>query len=410
MRYSALVMLLVMLLLPVQVFAEQVQGRVDGVHDGDTLLPNGAGQAAPTRRKPTKDEIVVQLNPLLGTSYSNYNDFFKNQLKAGHFLGLAIGDNIHPELQTQLTQAEKALRDKGLSDKASDWGIYKISGGGTESGGHRWGLAIDINYDSNPYVLHEAGEVDLDRQLRQVYDRIVWFILGKGRSDLGETITQGISPSGFKSISDAYDRIQEESKAMVRYFQFMKDRSLLKLFIQVEWLNIPQHFVKPDADQWISIMKQDYLALGGVLDGKRASTIKRSDGEDADRPFSGGDAKRRDPAKGFLDIPRPIVEALTISADEKNRRLKWGAIDFLGGVSGDVMHFYLEGGTFHQLLQKATANAQALIPLTSSGTNADSVRVLKIGRERHPGSQNPCKGDFKPEPSEFLKTNIGSLQ
>jgi hypothetical protein len=410
MRYSAFVMLLAMLLLPVQVFAEQVRGRVVGVHDDDTLLPNGSGQAAPTRRKPTEDEILVQLNPLLGTSYSNYNDFYKNQLKAGHFLGLAIEDNIHPEIQTHLTQAEKALRDKGLSDKASDWGIYKIDGGGPESGGHRWGLAIDINYDSNPYVLHEAGEVDLDRQLRQVYNRIAWFILGKDRSDLGEMITQGISPSGFKSISDAYDRLQEESKAMVRYFQFMRDRSLLKLFVQEEWPNIPQHFVKPDVDQWISIMKQDYLILGGVLDGKRAPTIKKNDGEYADRPFSGGDATRRDPAKGFLDIPRPIVEALTISADEKNRRLKWGAIDFLGGVSGDVMHFYLEGGTFYQLLQKATANAQALIPLTSSGTNADSVRVLKIGRERHPGSQNPRKGDCKPEPSEFLKTNIGSLQ
>jgi hypothetical protein len=53
MRYSALVMLL----LPVQVFAEQVQGRVAGVHDGYTLLANGSGQAAPTRRKPIKDEI-----------------------------------------------------------------------------------------------------------------------------------------------------------------------------------------------------------------------------------------------------------------------------------------------------------------------------------------------------------------
>ncbi|HEY5138624.1 MAG TPA: hypothetical protein VIJ25_04815, partial [Methylococcales bacterium] len=69
-------------------------------------------------------------------------------------------------------------------------------------------------------MLHEAGEVDLDRQLRPVYDRIAWFILGKDRSDLGEMITQGISPNGFKSISDAYDRLQEESKAMVRYFQF----------------------------------------------------------------------------------------------------------------------------------------------------------------------------------------------
>jgi hypothetical protein len=126
-------------------------------------------------------------------------------------------------------------------------------------------------------------------------------------------ITQGISPSGFKSISDAYDRLQEESKAMVRYFQFMKDKSLLKLFVHVEWLNIPQHFVKPDVDQWISIMKQDYLILGGVLDNKRAPIIKRSDGEDADRPFLGGDATRRDPAKGFLDIPRSLSE----NADEE---------------------------------------------------------------------------------------------
>jgi hypothetical protein len=77
---------------------------------------------------------------------------------------------------------------------------------------------------------------------------------------------------------------------------------------------------------------------------------------------------------------------------------------------GDVMHFYLEGGTFYQLLQQATANAQALIPLTSSDNQADSVRGLKIGRERPPGSQNRCKGNCKPEPSEILKTNTGSFQ
>ena len=84
----------------------------------------------------------------------------------------------------------------------------------------------------------------------------------------------------------------------------------------------------------------------------------RSDGKIADRPFSKGNSSLRDPVKGFLDIPKQIVEALTLSADGKSRRLMWGAIDFYG-ESGDVMHFELRSGSFYHILQQAVITARA---------------------------------------------------
>lgn len=299
----------------------------------------------------SSDDIAVQLGPLLGKSFANYNDFFKSGiLQQGRFLGQLI-NKIHPDLQAKLTAAENALNGQGYTSQPGS--IYKIGGGDPASGGHRWGLAIDINYDSNPYIMHENCEPELDQQLGPVYQRIMYFILTRHYgSVIPEKIKKGLAPGGFASVSDAYTQLMEESQAMVRYFALMDDDAGRAALGQPRG---------DDPATWKATMQSDYLILGGVLNGQQLPSLPAHKDPDPkknctslqDRPFvlkAGASAAKRDPKKGFLDIPQPVVEALAAQG------LTWGAIGF-GPESGDVMHFDLRSGTFYSQLQQAKASA-----------------------------------------------------
>ncbi len=297
---------------------------------------------ATKKPKPTPDQTAVQLGALLGQSFSNYNDFYNsNTLQQGRFLGQLI-KKIHPDLQAKLTAAENALNGQGYVSQPGS--IYKIGGGDPLSGGHRWGLAVDINYDSNPYIMHESGEAELDAQLFGVYERIVWLITGVTYGSVIPTkITQGV-PAGFSSVTDAYTQLMQESQDMVQYFALMDNDANLAALCQQRTAN---------ATDWKSRIQSDYVTLGGTLPGVTAPSIPAGQ----DRPFvlkGGASAAKRDPKKGFLDIPQPVVEALTAQG------LIWGAIGF-GPESGDVMHFDLRSGTFYTQVQQAWNNAQAAL-------------------------------------------------
>jgi endonuclease YncB( thermonuclease family) len=75
MRYRVLIVLLVVLLLPGLTFAAEIQGRVVGVHDGDTftLLQNGNQQTkirlaeidAPESKQPYGNKAKQELSSLI---------------------------------------------------------------------------------------------------------------------------------------------------------------------------------------------------------------------------------------------------------------------------------------------------------------------------------------------------------
>jgi hypothetical protein len=298
---------------------------------------------------PTKDQVAAQLGTILGKNYRDYDDFFRGELKPGRFLGQIIS-SIHPDLQDKLTAAESALNSQGYVSQPGS--IYSIGGGDPKSGGHRWGLAIDINYLSNPYVMHDQGEADLDAVLYDLYERINLLMWKREHSVITNNITKGV-PGGFATISDAYDQLKEESDGMVNYFSLMDDDARFNQFVH-DWNTAkPGRIPYLNSDNWKARIPQDYLLLGGTRNGQQAPALPAGE----DRPFalkSPGDALKRDPKKGFLDIPKPVVMALT------GQGLIWGAIGF-GPESGDIMHFDLRSGTFYSQVRQAYANAKAAL-------------------------------------------------
>ncbi len=252
---------------------------------------------------------------------SSYDDYVQKELTSTTFLGQTVA-KIGPQLVDRLKAAEAALQATSYTSSPSVDSTFR-----SRKGMHGWGLAVDFDVLEDPYVLNEAGEVALDKDLRTAYDRIADFVLGLPKSCLRK-LTQGRSAFS-NSINTLYDALSAESQAMRTYFRLMNDRAALTAFLANDWMTVHPGKSSPDAAKVQSQMQQDYETLGG----KTAAGSKKPTGSSADRPFapmSGGGAG--DPATGFLNLDKDFVLALTGAG------LAWGAID-MGGASGDIMHF-----------------------------------------------------------------------
>jgi hypothetical protein len=121
--------------------------------------------------KPAADKesvFGVPLNSIGGDAEHKPTAKFRERLKAGEARAREIIARAGE--QVPLTKAE--------------WGVDKISSSG--GGRHKVGVAVDINYDSCPYVIGEDGESALDTRasganfdsLSVTYDRIAWITRG----------------------------------------------------------------------------------------------------------------------------------------------------------------------------------------------------------------------------------------
>jgi hypothetical protein len=260
-----------------------------------------------------------------------------------------------------------------VPEKMADWGVDKITSGG--GGRHAKGVAIDINFDSCPYVIGEAGEGGLDKaaqganfdSLADTYDRIAW-VMGGARSAINTVISPHGAKTDTRKSSDTstqagadYDKLKADSEAMQRYFALVGEPdATLDATVKAIPAGAPaatKLSALKTADDLRKRIAFDYLAVGGAranLDalaaGERtklpgyglpaaaptvkSTTEKKPDGtaKDADRPFAGGDSTRA-PEKGYMNIRKEIVMGLT------GVGMRWGATDFGPGASGDIMHF-----------------------------------------------------------------------
>ena len=291
---------------------------------------------------PTLDEIAQEMG------YASKDDYVAKVLKPATVFGLSVGGGIHPDFYKKLQQAEDKAKKMITPEPASaaDWGIRSISGyqAGKKGGWHPWGLAIDIDYDRNPYIMHEDGETALDKLLEPVYQRISRLVLNRD-SVIPKKMTEGAKSA--RRAGDLYDRLREESDAMVTYFKAMQNTKLLQEELDKHDLHDVSFWEKvwgvknetPSLDRLQEIMMRDYVILAGeagpAITGKtyadRKTVLK---GISGDVPFDdkSDTLASRKPENGFLTIRKEIVQALADAG------LRWGAIDF-GGASGDVMHF-----------------------------------------------------------------------
>ena len=241
--------------------------------------------------------------------------------------------------------------------------------------------AVDIDVKGQPYIMHEKGEGNIDKDVGEVYDRIAFWsyyrksIIPQGITSVarpkGGTGTQRTwtNPSTGKqepiTTGELYDLLKSESTGMQGYFNLLlkSDRDLqiaVDAFLvfndaplaNITKLKLPTDESMPSVLAFRQRIADDYRLLGGSkaqLDAFAGTTIgaasKAPPARTGDRPFEGGvpagttlksgapdPAQVRRPELGFLILPREVVVALTEVG------LVWGAIDF-GGESGDVMHF-----------------------------------------------------------------------
>ncbi len=142
------------------------------------------------------------------------------------FLGQRV--EVAEAMIAPMQAAEARILETASSDPAH--GIRQAGGWDVRNAGlHTWGLAVDLNYFSNPYVMHEDHEGterggamapgSLDAQLAPVYHRIAALMLNREsvipRQMLG-------SRSGAAAM-ELYDRLAEESQAMRDYFALLEN-------------------------------------------------------------------------------------------------------------------------------------------------------------------------------------------
>jgi len=352
-------------------------------------------------RVPTDDEVVQQLDRRQRTTYGNYAGY-----RATLVNGTVFGHSVSGVTRSFLRKLQKAETDaaKAIGGSSPDFGVVSISGYRAGDGMHNWGLAVDINYDGLPYIMHERGEETLDRELKPVYERISRLILHRA-SGVPHDITQGARSA--TRTSNFYDQLLQESNAMILYFRCMQDPKELAAVIQrasaaFDWNPISGSSAAPTVDSLQTQMMADYVTLAGrsgpAIAGKSypvPRTINRSTRGRADRPFETRNPAQRAPELGYMSIRKELVMALS------NQGLRWGAIDF-GAESGDVMHFDDqpgEGAQIDQAKADAKANAATSQSLQAAGVTCavdvavDEHAALIFSNESPLASRSDC--DFR---------------
>jgi hypothetical protein len=353
------------------------------------------GSPAPALPPPTHDQIAAEMGSALGGPYTDYASYVATMV-SGRFLGHTIARGVRQEFLTKLADAETKIADEYTQSGnpvPTGHGISSVGGFRNSAGYHGWGLAIDLDVARNPFVMHESGERDLDRQLAPVYHRVAEFILnspiGTQQSIIPTLITSGggltaTSPTGRRDrMAEYYDRLLLESNAMKRYFELMNDPTALVAYLAGPWSQTHPQATPPPAADVTSQMWQDFATLGGAIPrgGPPGVTgfVAPADAT-GDRPFHPRSAGQQDPGEGFLTIPREVVLGLGRAVS------RWGATEF-GGESGDIQHFDDGtglGGTV--TAAKAAARAKIAAAATAAAATATpTVAPVRIQRWKEPG-------------------------
>jgi len=341
-------------------------GRAKGHAEGATIRRQPLTR--PTRHTVTQEEVVQTMTGLGGP----HKDLaaWEASMQSTTFLGHSIGQGVRPEFKTMLATAETKVKDefkKSGNTPPTGFGIKGIGGYRRGIHPHGAGVAIDIDGNDNPYILHEGvpnkamnehpeiltdeekrtKQPDsvrlLQEELQPVYNHIAQFILNSpidGEQSViprlittGDTLPKGGRATRRERVAQYYDRLTLESNAMKQYFTLMQDDNALKTFLTGDWAKVHQGETAPALADIKKQMWQDYALLGGAipttgLPGSPDFKLR----PDPSRPFHPSGQPQRDPASGFLTIPREVVLGLGQAVP------RWGAIDF-GPQSGDVMHF-----------------------------------------------------------------------
>jgi hypothetical protein len=265
------------------------------------------------------------------------------------FLGEKILFGIHKEFDSQLKKAEKYLislkygkDSENLSKEkksklCDEFGIKRINGlrqpkpaaGGSFVSTHCYGLAIDINFEGNPFIGLNCKNID------KIINRATKLILGKEISitqQIDKIIddTESINSEKTKYLSSpksgtkilievqcnckacrAWKALKMLSDTLIKYLNLKENKNEINELIK-------KNLSKSEGDDkyWIKQIVKDYKTLWNV---KLNCGI--SDFKEHSNPI----------INGFIDLDKRIVHALVNEA-----KFSWGG-EYPGAK--DIMHF-----------------------------------------------------------------------
>jgi hypothetical protein len=230
-------------------------------------------------------------------------------IKKGTFLGIEL--RAHKALADRLTRAETALvndekinpgKKKSAKDLGAALKMYASTSdlrepakavGGDSLSMHTFGLAVDLNYEGNPFIGNAGGAAP------DAIWRATSLVLGTATN---VTTSLGDPKASFTALKAASD-------ALKTYFSYRDPANLAALTAAVT-RHTAVKGEPTDLAGWQKQIEADYTKLNGKGDFK----------------------KHKSPEEGFIDLDESVVLALTGAG------LKWGGT--YGGAK-DVMHFDL---------------------------------------------------------------------
>ena len=387
--------------------------------DGGSAIGGAAGPiirrqplTKPTRHTVTQDEVVQTMTGL-GGPYAD-TAAWEASMQSTTFLGHGIAQGVRPEFKAMLATAESKVKDeykKSGNTPPPGYGITFIGGYRREISPHGAGVAIDIDGGDNPYIMHEGEQLAaisdpskqtaLSKELGPVYTRIAQFILNSpidGEQSVipklittGDTLPKGQKSSRRDRVGQYYDRLAQESEAMKKYFTLMQNDAALQAFLTNDWPRLHPGETAPSLDATKTQMWNDYALLGGPIPkGGPAGVTGFTPPRAAGRPFHPSSGGQKDPAAGFLTMPREVVLGLGQAVP------RWGAIDF-SIQSGDVMHFddrYGLGKPFYDAFASLNATADA----DYAKAKADYEAAIKAEKEKRAQPAGGGSGAGTPTP------------
>ncbi|MFI6318266.1 hypothetical protein ACIBG8_12140 [Nonomuraea sp. NPDC050556] len=227
-------------------------------------------------------------------------------------LGQRTGGGLHVLLVRRLRLAERHLLAlTGLTPAAL--GLTEPHRGARPrsmtTSMHTLGLALDIAYTGNPWVVSAASW----RAMKHAAELMSGAALPYASSSAYFS-SLGADPG--RTTGQIWDEVHRRSEEFAAYFRLAGDQDRLRAAVQGARV-LPGESVDEAVVRWRSVIHRDRQAL--VRTSPRGDFVHHSP-----------------PEEGFLSLGRDLVIALRDHAG-----LAWGGVDLGGGRrgSGDMMHF-----------------------------------------------------------------------
>lgn len=259
------------------------------------------------------------------------NNWFIHMVQPS-FLGETFTNGIHVILARKLRTAERYLlslsKYAGLTPVKlrAALGIREQHKGArpsnTDGSMHNFGLAVDINYASNPRIVGNPARTTGQTAFREAMNRATSLISGV-TSTFNSGFLDGLASNTALTTRQIHQVLSQRNTELMAYLELgHNDGLLMNALVAAQNRGKPAGIfvagetLKDAAIRWRRQIRTDLATLSNSK-----STFWMDDSS-------------RDPLRGFLDLNVDLVFALRDKAC-----LAWGAVDFGPNASGDMMHF-----------------------------------------------------------------------